>query len=162
MWRGTADPAILAATRRRRAAAPPRASRPAIRPRSSGLALRKTEAWVIVDAVPDAVVHLGFARDVDPDELAGWVTTQQIAPMLAATNRVPVRRGDAILIPAGLPHAIGPGIFFVEVRARTDFSVLLEPDGFPLGSTDVGRSRHMDHGKMQVRALPDSGTAENA
>src|SRR5207253_711419 len=49
----------------------------------------KTEAWVIVDAVPDASVHLGFRRDVAPDELAGWVRDGQVAAMLSATNRVP-------------------------------------------------------------------------
>jgi mannose-6-phosphate isomerase len=36
----------------------------------------KTEAWVIVSARPDAFVHLGFARDVEPGELAAWVDGQ--------------------------------------------------------------------------------------
>src|SRR6185436_14128021 len=47
----------------------------------------KTEAWVIVSARPDAYVHLGFARDGASEELAAWVTTQDAAGMLAATNR---------------------------------------------------------------------------
>src|SRR5947207_1308872 len=85
---------------------------------------------MIVDAVPEAVVHLGFRRPVEPDELAGWVTGQKIAAMLSATNQVPVRPGDAVLVPAGLPHAIGPGIFLVEAQEPTDFSVLLEREGF--------------------------------
>ena len=86
----------------------------------------KTEAWVIVDAPPDALVYLGFRRAVEPDELAGWVRAQQVDQMLAATNAVPVRPGDAVLVPAGLPHAIGPGVFLVEAQEPTDFSVLLE------------------------------------
>jgi mannose-6-phosphate isomerase len=90
----------------------------------------KTEAWVIVEAAPDAVVHLGFARTIEPAELAGWVATQQIPAMLEATNRIPVRAGDAIVVPAGLPHAIGDGIFLVEVQEPTDFSVLLETASF--------------------------------
>lgn len=95
----------------------------------------KTEAWVIVDAVPDAYVHLGFARPVEPDELAGWVRDQRVPEMLAATNRIPVQRGDAVLVPAGLPHAIGPGIFLVEAQEPTDLSVLLERDGFDVPSS---------------------------
>ncbi len=95
----------------------------------------KTEAWVIVDAGPDAYVHLGFARPVEPDELAGWVRDQRVPEMLAATNRIPVRRGDAVLVPAGLPHAIGPGIFLVEAQEPTDLSVLLERDGFDVPSS---------------------------
>jgi mannose-6-phosphate isomerase len=92
----------------------------------------KTEAWVIVDAAPDAVVHLGFARNVEAGELGRWVTGQRVADMLAATNEVPVRPGDAIVCPAGLPHAIGRGIMLVEIQEPTDLSVLLEWDGYDI------------------------------
>jgi mannose-6-phosphate isomerase len=93
----------------------------------------KTEAWVILEAEPDAVVHLGFARDIEADELAGWVADQRIEEMLAATHQVPVRAGDAVVCPAGVPHAIGAGVFMVEVQEPTDFSVLLEWKGFADG-----------------------------
>ncbi|MEO3777611.1 class I mannose-6-phosphate isomerase [Micromonospora sp. B11E3] len=98
----------------------------------------KTEAWVIVSARPDAYVHLGFARDVEAAELAGWVDGQRTEAMLAATNRIPVAAGDAILCPAGLPHAIGDGILLVEVQEPTDFSVLLEYEGFGLADGHLG------------------------
>jgi mannose-6-phosphate isomerase len=103
----------------------------------------KTEAWVIVDAGPDAYVHLGFTRPVELDELAGWVRDQRVPEMLAATNRIPVQPGDAVLVPAGLPHAIGPGIFLVEAQEPTDLSVLLERDGFdvPASAAYLGLSR---------------------
>jgi mannose-6-phosphate isomerase len=92
----------------------------------------KTEAWVILEAAPDAVVYLGFRRDVDAAELAGWVDRKDTGAMLDAVNRVPVRAGDAVLVPAGLPHAIGDGVLLVEVQEPTDFSVLLEQEGFPV------------------------------
>jgi mannose-6-phosphate isomerase len=98
----------------------------------------KTEAWVIVSARPDAYVHLGFARDVEIDELAGWVSAQKSDDMLAATNRIPVAAGDAILCPAGLPHAIGDGILLVEIQEPTDFSVLLEYESFGLADGHLG------------------------
>jgi mannose-6-phosphate isomerase len=100
----------------------------------------KTEAWVIVSAEPDAYVHLGFARDVAPAELAGWVAGQRTDDMLAATNRIPIRAGDAVLCPAGLPHAIGPGVLLVEIQEPTDFSVLLEYEAFGLdgGHLELG------------------------
>src|SRR6185312_10728209 len=92
----------------------------------------------IVSARPDAYVHLGFDRDVTSEELAAWVIEQDTAGMLAATNRIPVAAGDAILCPAGLPHAIGDGILLVEVQEPTDFSVLLEYDGFGLAEGHLG------------------------
>jgi mannose-6-phosphate isomerase len=98
----------------------------------------KTEAWVIVSARPGAYVHLGFARDVEAGELARWVTAQQIEQMLEATNKIPVAAGDAILCPAGLPHAIGDGILLVEVQEPTDFSVLLEYEDFGLPDGHLG------------------------
>ncbi|WP_433183231.1 class I mannose-6-phosphate isomerase [Actinoallomurus sp. CA-150999] len=98
----------------------------------------KTEAWVIVSARPGAYVHLGFARDVEAAELAGWVDGQKNEEMLAATNKIPVAAGDAILCPAGLPHAIGEGILLVEVQEPTDFSVMLEYEGFGLADGHLG------------------------
>ena len=98
----------------------------------------KTEAWVIVSARPDAYVHLGFSRDVEPQELAGWVAAQKTDEMLAATNRIPIAPGDAILCPAGVPHAIGDGILLVEIQEPTDFSVLLEYEGFGLSDGHLG------------------------
>ncbi|MDX6256783.1 MAG: mannose-6-phosphate isomerase [Frankiales bacterium] len=93
----------------------------------------KTEAWLVLEAEVDAGVHLGFSRDVGTEELAGWVEAQDVAAMLAATNRLPLRPGDAILCPAGTPHAIGEGVLLLEVQEPTDLSVLLEWEGFSAG-----------------------------
>ena len=98
----------------------------------------KTEAWVILSAEPDAYVHLGFHRDVTAEELAGWVAEQDVDGMLAATNKVPIRAGDAVLCPAGVPHAIGPGVLLIEVQEPTDYSVLLEYDSFGLNGGHLG------------------------
>ncbi len=97
----------------------------------------KTEAWIVVDAAPDAAVNLGFHRPVDPDELARWVAAQDVAAMLAATHTVPVRAGDAVLCPAGTPHAIGAGILLIELQEPTDLSIMLETEGFPIADGDA-------------------------
>jgi mannose-6-phosphate isomerase len=52
--------------------------------------------------------------------------------------------GDAVLVPAGVPHAIGAGVFLVELQEPTDFSVLLEWESFDVdgaadGHLGVGR-----------------------
>jgi len=102
----------------------------------------KTEAWYVVDAPPDAEVWLGFRRDVSADELAAWVRAESTdggAPGLKdAVNRVPVAPGDALLCPAGLPHAIGAGILLVELQEPTDFSVLLEWRDFAVDGETAG------------------------
>jgi mannose-6-phosphate isomerase len=97
----------------------------------------KTEAWIVLDAAPDAFVHLGFRRDVSAGELARWVQAQDVGALLAATNRIPVAAGDSLLCPAGAPHAIGPDLLLVELQEPTDYSVLLEWEGFDLGPRDA-------------------------
>jgi mannose-6-phosphate isomerase len=95
----------------------------------------KTEAWIIVQAEPGASVHVGFREEADPERVARWVAEQDTDAMLAALRELPVRAGDAILVPAGTPHAIGAGILLVELQEPTDLSVLLEHERLPLDGT---------------------------
>jgi mannose-6-phosphate isomerase len=88
----------------------------------------KTEAWVVLGCDPDAdgAVYLGWSQDIEPAELARRRDAQDGAWMLARMNRIPVSRGDGVLVPAGTAHAIGAGVFLAEAQEPTDFSILLE------------------------------------
>ena len=110
--------------------------------RELGLGHGKTEAWLIVEADPGASVHVGYAREVGLDEVRGWMAAQDSGAMLDAMQELPVTGGDAVFVPAGVPHAIGAGILMVEVQEPTDLSVLLEWEGFEL-TEDEG---HLDLG----------------
>jgi mannose-6-phosphate isomerase len=91
----------------------------------------KTEAWIVVGTEgADPRVHIGFRDDVPRDTLAGWVSAQEGSALLDALNTTTVTAGDTVLIPAGLPHAIGAGVFIVELQQPTDLSVTLEWEGF--------------------------------
>jgi mannose-6-phosphate isomerase len=95
----------------------------------------KTEAWIILAAREEedpsaGHVYLGFRRDADPAAVRRWVDGQDTAALLDSLNEVPVAPGDTVLVPAGLPHAIGAGITLVELQEPTDFSILLEWAGF--------------------------------
>lgn len=118
----------------------------------------KTEAWVIVEVrspEPEAEVFLGFRDEVDPSALAGWVGGQDTGAILGAMNRVPVAVGDAVLVPAGLPHAVGQGLFLVELQEPTDLSVLLEWKGFDIDGAGDG---HLGLGfDVALRCVDRSG-----
>jgi mannose-6-phosphate isomerase len=43
-----------------------------------------------------------------------------------------------VLVPAGMPHAIGQGVLLVELQEPTDFSVLLEWEGFAIDGRAEG------------------------
>jgi mannose-6-phosphate isomerase len=113
----------------------------------------KTEAWVIAEVrTAEPFVHLGFRHDVDPGTLADWVNSQDTEAMLGATNRLPVAVGDSILVPAGIPHAIGEGVFLIELQEPTDLSVLLEWKGFDI---DGARDGHLELGFEAALACVD-------
>ncbi len=103
-----------------------------------GLSYGKTEAWIVIGTGgAEPTVYLGFTRDVEAGTLAGWVREQDAAALLGSLHALPVAPGDTVYVPAGLPHAIGAGVFIVEVQEPTDLSVLLEWRGFEVdGSAD--------------------------
>ena len=86
----------------------------------------KTEAWIVVGAAEESTVHIGFTEERSADTVADWVARQDSAAMLDALNPVTVRAGDTVFVPAGVPHAIGAGVFIVELQQPTDLSVTLE------------------------------------
>ena len=47
-----------------------------------------------------------------------------------------VSPGDVVYVPAGVPHAIGPGMLIAELQEPTDFSILCEWRGFPVRPED--------------------------
>jgi mannose-6-phosphate isomerase len=57
---------------------------------------------------------------------------------LASLRRSEVAVGDAILVPAGVAHAIDSGIFVLELQEPTDLSALLEWEGFAVDGTKDG------------------------
>ena len=95
-----------------------------------GTKFGKTEAWIVLDAEPGALLHVGWRSDVDDETLRRWVDDQDREALLDALNPAPVTAGDALFVPAGVPHAIGEGVLIVELQQPTDMSILLEWHGF--------------------------------
>jgi mannose-6-phosphate isomerase len=96
----------------------------------------KTEGWIIMRADPGAQLWLGLRDTIDRHEWTSWVTSQDAAAMLAAMNVVKAQAGQVVFVPAGLPHAIGPGVMLTELQEPTSFSVLAEHAAFGV-SEDV-------------------------
>ncbi len=99
----------------------------------------KTEAWLILGVRDGAAprVWAGFRDGVSRDQLREWIDRQDTDALLGSLVEHSVTPGDAILIPAGTPHAIGAGIFLLELQEPTDFSVVAETRGFPITSADA-------------------------
>lgn len=95
----------------------------------------KAEAWIVLVG---GRIRLGFRRDVSREELAGWVERQDRAAMLDAMHEVELEPGEGVLVPPGMPHAIGEGMLILEVQQPSDLSILLEWEGYEIDGAAVG------------------------
>ena len=98
----------------------------------------KTEAWIILEAPIGSGVGLGFAAKQNKEDLLKLVRAQDSAALLASLRRTEVKVGDAVLVPAGVAHAIDAGIFVLELQEPTDLSALLEWEGFAVDGIKDG------------------------
>lgn len=74
----------------------------------------KEEAWLILHAEPGAKLVYGLHPGTDMHTLTPTAALEK------CLRWVPVRAGDALLIPAGMVHAIGPGIVLYEIQQSSD------------------------------------------
>jgi len=103
-----------------------------------GLDHGKTEAWIILEAPTGSGVGLGFAQKQNKEDILQLVRAQDSAVLLASLRRTEVQVGDAVLVPAGVAHAIDAGIFVLELQEPTDLSALLEWEGFAVDGIKDG------------------------
>ncbi len=107
-----------------------------------GSAFGKAEAWIVLDTraiagEPPPHVRLGFRRPVGREELGRWIDDEATESLLDALHVRETRPGDVWFVPAGTPHAIGAGVFILEIQEPTDFSIVAETRGFPIGPDDA-------------------------
>ena len=77
----------------------------------------KTECWYIADASPEAGLYLGLRTPTTPDGFRDALNNGSAAELV---HRLPVKTGDAFLIPSGRIHAVGAGNLIVEVQQNSD------------------------------------------
>jgi mannose-6-phosphate isomerase len=107
----------------------------------------KAEAYYILDVreeVEEAFVYLGFQRPPDREELKRCIEQQDLVTMEGFFDRISVKPGDVLFIPGGIPHAIGGGIFMVEIMEPSDLVVRFEFES--AGYTLPESARFMNRG----------------
>ncbi len=75
---------------------------------------------------PIGYIYVGFQRPPTPAQLREWIVTQNLAAIEACFDKIPVRPGDTFIIPGGTPHALGAGVFMVEIQEPSDLVVRFE------------------------------------
>jgi mannose-6-phosphate isomerase len=89
----------------------------------------KTEAYVILgvrEEVSEPYIYLGFQHPLAKDDFKQAVADQDSDKILSCFEKIYIQPGDVFIVPGGLPHAIGEGVFMIEIMEPTDFVVRLE------------------------------------
>lgn len=88
----------------------------------------KDEAWLVLKAEPGAVIGLGLTRTVSVETLRAAALDGNIETLL---DWRPVAEGDLFYSPAGTVHAIGAGLFLIEIQQNLDLTYRLYDYGRP-------------------------------
>lgn len=87
----------------------------------------KAESWYIIDVRKDQLeqpyVLLGFKEGITRQIFEELYEKQDIRAMEEWCHKIPVSPGDMFFVDAGVPHAVGPGCFMVEVQESSDITV---------------------------------------
>lgn len=91
----------------------------------------KTEAYYVLgtrttEPEPSGYIYVGFQRPPSPAQLRDYILTQNIAAIEACFDRIAVKPGDTFIIPGGTPHALGAGVFMVEIQEPSDLVIRFE------------------------------------
>ncbi len=89
----------------------------------------KAEVYYVLDVredVDEAFVYLGFQRRPGRAAFKRCIEKQDLKTIEGFFDRITVKPGDVLFIPGGVPHAIGNGIFMVEIMEPSDLVVRFE------------------------------------
>ena len=98
----------------------------------------KTEAWYFLEAEPGAEILAGVKQDVDAAALTAAIRDGRV---LDVAERVGISSGEALLIPAGTLHALGPGLLLYEIQQASDTTYRAYDWGRP---QSAGRKLHIE------------------
>jgi mannose-6-phosphate isomerase len=79
----------------------------------------KTEMWYALRARPGAEVLVGLKQSVTREDFKRAIAAGTAEDCL---EHVPLRTGDAVFVPAGTAHTIGPGLVLCEIQEHSDLT----------------------------------------
>ena len=100
----------------------------------------KTECWYVLDADENSELYCGMDPALTREQFVAAIESGKTAE---AVTRFAVEPGDAVFVPAGTVHAIGPGIVLAEVQQNSDITYRVYDWDRP-GDDGRPRTLHLD------------------
>lgn len=119
----------------------------------------KTEAYHILgvrDGITHPYIYVGFQFPPSRSELKALIERQDISSLEKCFTKIAVNPGDTYFIPGGIPHALGEGVFMVEIQEPTDFAVRFEYEkaGYVLPEVARYMGRDIEFGLSMIDRTP--------
>lgn len=102
----------------------------------------KTEMWYVVHSERGAEVMLGLKKGVTEEALRSAITKGGSRELL---NRFHPKNDEAVFVPPGTIHALGPGLVLFEVEENSDLTYRLDDFG-RVGLDGKRRPLHLEKG----------------
>jgi len=109
--------------------------------------LGKCEMWYILHAEPEAEILLAMKPHVTLEELRAACERGESKELL---HRFHPKSGEAIFVPPGTVHALGPGLVLFEAEENSDMTYRLDDFG-RMGLDGKPRPLHLDKGFGVIR-----------
>lgn len=110
----------------------------------------KSEAWLVLEADPDARIYLGLKPGMDRSFLAREAAHGTLPLCL---KQYEPRPGECYNVPAGAIHAIGGGVVLLEVQQTSDATFRLF-DWHRVDDTGKPRELHLGAGLACLKERP--------
>jgi mannose-6-phosphate isomerase len=107
----------------------------------------KCEMWYFLKADPDAAILLGLKPGVTKEQLLPAFRDGTSREILQSFRPDP---GEAVFLPPGTVHALGPGLVLFEVEENSDLTYRLDDFG-RLGLDGKPRPLHLEKGLDVIR-----------
>ena len=119
-----------------------------------GMHYTQDESYYILDAEDDACVYIGLKEGVDKEAMERDLRSAEKGEMIfdaeKYVNKVPVKKHDHILIPAGTVHCSGKNAMVLEISATPYIFTFKLWDWGRVGLDGLPRPIHIDHGMKNI------------
>lgn len=120
-----------------------------------GMHYTQDESYYILDCLDDTYVYLGLKEGIEPDKMLADLEAAQrgemIFPAEDYVNKIPVKKHDHFLIPAGTVHCSGAGTMVLEISATPYIFTFKLWDWARLGLDGLPRPVHINHGRHVIQ-----------
>ena len=120
-----------------------------------GMNYTQDESYYILDATEESCVYIGLREGIDPEAMISDLEAANRGEIQfdaeKYVNKIPVKKHDHILIPAGTVHCSGKDTLVLEISATPYIFTFKLWDWGQIGLDGLPRPVHINHGKQNIQ-----------